>query len=238
MGFGATPQLPHGKRPVCQTRSTTGAGSEASLPVTSRSRRSAPNLLYQPLAYCRAKWARPTSIERSVSLAAGLFCCRGFRLGGGDQRAFRSPFGNLRAAHPCLLVCCRRFRHNPTSTKPALDRSRFLPSAGFVVQKSVSRRRQLIRDNRRPSQLRKELHHRRGHIVILAEGARGNTPHCVDARGRHPPHAVKQSGMQQPHVRRTDCAERLHQVQHLLGEGLMPRQIRRFRRNFQRFQGT
>ena len=104
MGFGATPQLPHG-RPVCQTRSTTGAGSEASLPVTSRSRRSAPNLLYQPLAYCRAKWARPTSIERSVSLAAGLFCCRGFRLCGGDQRAFRSPFGNLRAAHPCLLVC-------------------------------------------------------------------------------------------------------------------------------------
>ena len=36
-----------------------GAGSEASLPVTLRSRRSAPNLLYPLLAHCRAKWARP-----------------------------------------------------------------------------------------------------------------------------------------------------------------------------------
>ena len=120
MGFGATPQLPHG-RPVCQTRSTTGAGSEASLPVTSRSRRSAPNLLYQPLAYCRAKWARPTSIERSVSLAAGLFCCRGFRLCGGDQRAFRSPFGNLRAAHPCLLVCVAAWGTKGPQTKSSFN---------------------------------------------------------------------------------------------------------------------
>ena len=36
-----------------------GAGSEASLPLTSRSRRSAPKLLYPLLAHCRAKWARP-----------------------------------------------------------------------------------------------------------------------------------------------------------------------------------
>ena len=36
-----------------------GAGSEASLPVTLRSRRSAPNLLFSLLAHCRAKWARP-----------------------------------------------------------------------------------------------------------------------------------------------------------------------------------
>ena len=35
-----------------------GAGSEASLPVTLRSRRSAPKLLYPPFAHCRAKWAR------------------------------------------------------------------------------------------------------------------------------------------------------------------------------------
>ena len=39
-----------------------GAGSEASLPVTSRSRRSAPKLLYPQLAYCRARRARPTSM--------------------------------------------------------------------------------------------------------------------------------------------------------------------------------
>ena len=60
VGFGATPQLFRG-RPVCQTRSTKGAGSEASLPVTLRSRRSAPKPLYPLLAHCRAKWARPHS---------------------------------------------------------------------------------------------------------------------------------------------------------------------------------
>ena len=60
VGFGATPQLFRG-RPAFQTRSTKGAGSEASLPVTLRSRRSAPKLLYPPLAHCRAKWARPHS---------------------------------------------------------------------------------------------------------------------------------------------------------------------------------
>ena len=38
-----------------------GAGSEASLPVTLRSRRSAPKPLYPLLAHCRAKWARPHS---------------------------------------------------------------------------------------------------------------------------------------------------------------------------------
>ena len=38
-----------------------GAGSEASLPVTLRSRRSAPKRLYPLLAHCRAKWARPHS---------------------------------------------------------------------------------------------------------------------------------------------------------------------------------
>ena len=66
VGFGATPQLFHGQ-PVCQSRSTKGAGSEASLPVTLRSRRSAPKLLYPPLAHCRAKWARPNCLT-SVSI--------------------------------------------------------------------------------------------------------------------------------------------------------------------------
>jgi|GEM_PF-1031682 len=60
VGFVATPQLFHG-RPAFQTRSTKGAGSEASLPVTLRSRRSAPKPLYPLLAHCRAKWARPHS---------------------------------------------------------------------------------------------------------------------------------------------------------------------------------
>ena len=61
VGFGATPQLFHG-RPAFQGRAATkGAGSEASLPVTLRSRRSAPKLLCPPLAHCRARWARPHS---------------------------------------------------------------------------------------------------------------------------------------------------------------------------------
>lgn len=45
-----------------------------------RVRRCAPNLLYQLLAHCRAKWARPTSIGRRFSLGAGLFDCRGNHL--------------------------------------------------------------------------------------------------------------------------------------------------------------
>ena len=60
VGFGATPQLFRG-RPAFQSRSTKGAGSEASLPVTLRSRRGAPKLLCPLLAHCRAKWARPHS---------------------------------------------------------------------------------------------------------------------------------------------------------------------------------
>ena len=88
VGFGATPQLFRG-RPVCQTRSTKGAGSEASLPLTLRVRRRAPKLLIRPLAHCRAKWAQLTSIERR-------FRCWSFSLQGISrlrtrQGAFRSP---------------------------------------------------------------------------------------------------------------------------------------------------
>ena len=43
-----------------------GAGSEASLPVTLRSRRSAPPLHIRPLTYCRARWARPTSMGNDL----------------------------------------------------------------------------------------------------------------------------------------------------------------------------
>ena len=60
VGFGATPQLFCG-RPISRKPPTKGAGSEASLPVTLRSRRSAPKRLYPLLAHCRAKWARPHS---------------------------------------------------------------------------------------------------------------------------------------------------------------------------------
>ena len=44
-----------------------GAGSEASLPVTSRSRRSAPKLLYPTSMQCRARWARPDCLTSDHS---------------------------------------------------------------------------------------------------------------------------------------------------------------------------
>ena len=47
-----------------------GAGSEASLPVTLRSRRSAPKLLYPLLAHCRARWARPHSRSTAPCLCS------------------------------------------------------------------------------------------------------------------------------------------------------------------------
>ena len=64
---GQRPLWGLGQRPNCfssdqpQRTSQQGAGSEASLPQTSRVRRRAPNSLYPLLAHCRAKWARPSS---------------------------------------------------------------------------------------------------------------------------------------------------------------------------------
>ena len=143
-GLGQRPNRSTGDQ-LCQTRSTKGAGSEASLPVTLRVRRRAPKLLFQPIQHCRARWARLTSIGNDSFLGAGLFrcrdfasaeatrglcgrpldcfahtpmfldfyCCRGNRAGGRDQRAFRSPFGNLRRRHfwGCLRLgscCCKK----------------------------------------------------------------------------------------------------------------------------------
>ena len=57
--WGNAPTVPRPTNP--KEASNKGAGSEASLPVTLRSRRSAPKLLYPPLAHCRARWARPHS---------------------------------------------------------------------------------------------------------------------------------------------------------------------------------
>ena len=64
---GGAPLWGLGQRPNCcagdkfQGSRQQGAGSEASLPVTSRSRRSAPKPLCPLLAHCRVKWARPHS---------------------------------------------------------------------------------------------------------------------------------------------------------------------------------
>ena len=116
LGFGATPQLFHG-RPVCQTRSTKGAGSEASLPVTLRFRRSAPKLLYPTSVLCRAKWARPCSwsYNQSCSFAqAGESRLRARPKGNENRRSLRSPFGNLRRRNfwGCLRLDFYRCRKN------------------------------------------------------------------------------------------------------------------------------
>ena len=51
-----------------------GAGSEASLPVTLRVLRRAPKPHIRPLAYCRAKWARPSCWCRRHSGAVKQAC--------------------------------------------------------------------------------------------------------------------------------------------------------------------
>ena len=57
--WGNAPTVP---RPTnSKEAANKSAGSEASLPVTSRVLRRAPKLLYPLLAHCRAKWARPHS---------------------------------------------------------------------------------------------------------------------------------------------------------------------------------
>ena len=122
-----------------------GAGSEASLPVTSRSRRSAPSRFISHLHIVAPDGRdRPASGEVVFSrcwsfllqgnrarrspegdrkalwkyannqigkeviagcLKSGNYSLlQGFRACGRDQRAFRSPFGNLRAALPCYLT--------------------------------------------------------------------------------------------------------------------------------------
>ena len=68
-----------------------------------------------------------------------FLCFAGFRLRGGDQRAFRSPFGNLRS--PLLLKgTCKQFLVNGNEREPSL---RFLfrgrqPSAPPQVVLSLS----------------------------------------------------------------------------------------------------
>ena len=81
-----------------------GAGSEASLPVTSRSRRSALKLHIRPL-HIVAPDGRDRPVWETICFPdAGLFCCKRFRLCGGESGALRSPPTPLRTALPCFLI--------------------------------------------------------------------------------------------------------------------------------------
>ena len=90
--WGNAPTVPRLTNP--KEAANKGAGSEASLPVTLRSRRSAPKLLYPPLAHCRAKWARPRSWSCRHSMTfpqAGDFASAEATRGNGNGRSLRSP---------------------------------------------------------------------------------------------------------------------------------------------------
>ena len=104
-----------------------GAGSEASLPVTLRFLRSAPQAALSPnyavsrqmgatellvfptiaALFCKRGISplrrrqggfavAPLTPSQCTPMLLDFHCCRGNRRCGGDQRAFRSPFGNLR----------------------------------------------------------------------------------------------------------------------------------------------
>ena len=89
-----------------------GAGSEASLPVTLRSRRSAPKLLYPSTQYCRARWARPRCLtsNRSGSLpqAEGFASAEATR---GQWKQTKSAVAPLSpsGAPPCFLIFYWKF---------------------------------------------------------------------------------------------------------------------------------
>ena len=87
-----------------------GAGSEASLPVTLRSRRSAPKLLYPSTQHCRARWARPDCMtfdhSRSFSQAEGFASAEATR---GQWKQTKSAVAPLTPSQctPMLLVFYR-----------------------------------------------------------------------------------------------------------------------------------
>ncbi len=114
-----------------------GAGSEASLPVTSRSRRSAPQAAFSTYSTLSRQMGAtdqqgkrfgflllvffvagvsplrrrvggfavaPDTPSQCTPMFLGLYCCRGFRLCGGESGALRSPPTPLRSALPCFLI--------------------------------------------------------------------------------------------------------------------------------------
>ena len=105
---GGAPLWGLGQRHNCcsssllKKRSQQSAGNEASLPVTLRIRRCAPQLALSITSTLSRPLARPSGSSFLIMLA---HCdTQGFRLCGGDEGAFRSPPRPLRCALPCFLV--------------------------------------------------------------------------------------------------------------------------------------
>ena len=123
-----------GQRPNCRTGdqlqgANKGAGSEASLPLTLRSRRSAPNSLYQLLAHCRAGWARPTSMG-SIRLFMLVFYIAGktafasliipssLSLPAPPPRPLKSPARFARIPIPLRGAGCKPFSVSADEKRP------------------------------------------------------------------------------------------------------------------------
>ena len=84
-----------------------GAGSEASLPVTSRVLRRAYNLLFSTFMLCRARWARPSSwsFKRSRFFPrAGMSRLRRRPKGNENRRTSAVARWKPSGAPPCYLV--------------------------------------------------------------------------------------------------------------------------------------
>ena len=107
VGFGATPQLFLVKS-IQREKSTEGAGSEASLPVTSRSRRSAPSCFFDLLNIV-APDGRDRPAGEAIRLpAAGLFRCRGFASAEASRGFAVAPDTPSQRTSMLLdFLCCR-----------------------------------------------------------------------------------------------------------------------------------
>ena len=114
--WGNAPTVP--RQIYSKKTANKGAGSEASLPLTLRSLRSAPNSLYQLLAHCRARWARLTSMG-SIRLFmlvfyiagktafAGLIIPSSLSLPAPPPRLLKSPARFARIPIPPREAACK-----------------------------------------------------------------------------------------------------------------------------------
>ena len=109
-GLGQRPNRCSSK--LLKGNSQQGAGSEASLPVTLRSRRSAPKLLYPSTQHCRARWARPDCMtfdhSRSFPQAEGFASAEATR---GQWKQTKSAVAPLTpsGAPTCFLIFYWKF---------------------------------------------------------------------------------------------------------------------------------
>ena len=93
----------------------------------------------------RGLCGRPLDCFAHTPMFLDFYCCRGNRACGRDQRAFRSPFGNLRRRHfwGCLQLgscCCKRIPRlrvqiRRTNPPPFKKPPRFCAAVFFVIHK-------------------------------------------------------------------------------------------------------